>query len=541
MSDATGKKLLRLLRPDQPAPLRCAAALVLGEVGTKDAEVSDALCALLDDPDPAFRTEVITTAGKLRIDRALPQLLAHVRAGGPEAEAAAHAAARLGARGVKALQDLMADAPSGLRRRVAAALAAGGTAGAGAAAVDALLDPDAGVVDAAVRTLIGEVPSLDATKRRALADHVLELLQPKKGARLPAASEAALLRLLAALGDPRAEEVYWSRVEPPHPPELRAAALQALGTLPPPTGAPALKRLLGAAGDADFRVAAPALMILRAVPVSPRSLKDWLPLLSAPDVGTRRFALDRLAGFDRPEVAAALLAQRKHPDRGLREQALKCLADLEHGRAALAEELLQAETVEEAWVLARAQGPFVRSYSAELRDRLFNQACAYLEKEDRRAEALLTLLREAEPREVRDQLEERALTLRKKKRYAEALHFLRLLGRDPACGEATRFELAACLLKVSGRDLAAEARAADPCLHQFARLIHSHATDPAVYVEKAPWLEPEELFYLGFHFAEGKGPERDFAARVLRLVVKRSPRSQVGRDAKSKLNSAGLA
>lgn len=540
MSDATSKKLLRLLDPEQPAPLRSAAALVLGEIGAREGAVNDALCAAIDDADPKVRAEAMTAAGKLRVERALPQLLAHIKAASVDVEPAAHAAAKLGAKGIKALQDVMPHVLPHVRRRIAEALAAGGSAGAGAAAVDALLDNDAGVVDAATRTLIGEVPSLDAARRRAMADRILELIQPKKVARLRGPSAAALLRLLAALGDPRAEAVFWTCTEAPHPPEMRAAALQALGALAPPSGGPALKRLLAAAADADFRVAAPALMLLKAVAVSAKTLKDWLPLLSAPDVGTRRFALERLAGFDTPEVAAGLVAQRKHLDRGLRDLALQSLAGLENGRTALAEELLQAETPDEAWALARAQAPHARAYPAALRNKLFTKACAYLDADDRRADALLFLLREADPRDVRDRLEERALALRKKKKYAEALRYLRLLMRDPACAESVRFESAACHLKESAHDLAAEARASDPALHQFARLIHSHETDPAVYIEKATWLGPEDWFYLGFHFAEGKGPERDFAGRLLRMVVKKSPRNQLGKDAKSKLNSAGL-
>src|SRR5205823_5877181 len=45
MLDATGKKVLHLLGPEHPSPLRCAAALVLGELGLRDAEVSRAICA----------------------------------------------------------------------------------------------------------------------------------------------------------------------------------------------------------------------------------------------------------------------------------------------------------------------------------------------------------------------------------------------------------------------------------------------------------------------------------------------------------------
>src|SRR5439155_3323678 len=108
------------------------------------------------------------------------------------------------------------------------------------------------------------------------------------------------------------------------------------------------------------------------------------------------------------------------------------------------------------------QAPYVREYPPALLTGLFKQACTYLEAQDRRADALLFLLREADSRGLRDRLEEQALAHRKKKNYSDSLIYLRLLTRDPACGEAIRFEQAACSLKVSPKDLAADARATDP-------------------------------------------------------------------------------
>lgn len=538
MADATSQKLVQLLGPKHPGELRCAAALVLGEIGCRGAELAQPLLEALDEGDPAFRAQVLTAIGKLRIERALPRLIEVVSSGGPEAELAAQAAARLGARGTKALRQVMEGASPVLRRRVAAALAAGGTASSETAAVDALLDEDPTVIDAATRSLTGKIPSLATEHRQALADHVLSLLQA--GDRLSAASEAALIRLLAALGDPRGEAVFWPRVEPGNPPELRAAALQALGGLPTPSGRDKLGRLLDCAASADFRVAAPALMILKGVALSDRTWKDWLPLLEAPDPAVRRFGIDKLQAKDTAEVAAALVRQLQHPDRALREQALAALSRLEEGRTALAQQLKTAASADEAWNLARAQAPFVGQYPPALRSEIFTQAAAYLEAGDRRAEALLYLLREADARELRDRLEERALALRKKKQYATSLAYLRLLTRDPACGEAIRFEAAACALKISSHDLGVDSRAADPCLGQFAGLLHRHETPPIAYVEKAKWLEPEDLFYLGFHFAEGGRQEQEFGGKVLQLVISRSPRSKLAKDAKSKLRSHGL-
>jgi hypothetical protein len=63
---------------------------------------------------------------------------------------------------------------------------------------------------------------------------------------------------------------------------------------------------------------------------------------------------------------------------------------------------------------------------------------------------------------------------------------------------------------------------------------------PAERLKQAKWLQPEDLFYLGFHFVEGDRSEREFGAQALRLLLKRSPRSKIAKDARSKLRSAGL-
>src|SRR5207302_9559147 len=59
MADATTKRLLTLLAPEHAAEVRSAAAVVLGEVASKDTETAKALLASLDDPDPAVRSQAI--------------------------------------------------------------------------------------------------------------------------------------------------------------------------------------------------------------------------------------------------------------------------------------------------------------------------------------------------------------------------------------------------------------------------------------------------------------------------------------------------
>jgi HEAT repeat protein len=542
MPDATLKKLVRLLRPEHAPEVRAAAAVVLGEVAPKDAEVTAALCDALADPEPAVRLPVLAAVGRLRLEQALPQLLERVKEGGPESDAAAQAAARLGTKGPRALQELMPRVAPGLRRRIAAALGGAGTASAETLALDALLDRDPGVVEAAARSLVGEVPTLSAAHRAALGKQLLDLLGRSKKEPLPAASETALVRLLAALHDPKAEDVFWERTQPSYPPELRAAALQALGKQATAPVKDRLKRLLVCAADRDFRVAAPALLLLKAAPVAERALPEWLTLLDAPDVAVRRLGMDKVGDRDSATVAAALLKQIGHADAALRREALACLGRLGEGRKALLGALLESGSADQLWTLARTLEPIVRQQGADMRGPIRERAEKYIEAGDRRADPLLYLLRETDAEGLRDRLHERAVALRKKKDYATALAYLRLLGRDPAVGPAIRLELAACGLKVSAHDLAAEQRHSDPCLQQFAALVHSHAEELTDFLAKATWLDAEDLFHLGFHFAEqNPRQEREFGGRVLELLVKRSPRSKLARDAKSKLKREGLA
>jgi HEAT repeat protein len=539
MPDATMTKIVQLLQPAQPSPVRCAAAVVLREIGGRDSDLAKTLVNLLDDGDPSVRAEIIQTVGRLRIEQALHKLLDLIQAGGMESELAAMSAAQMGAKGTHALQGLMDKVAPGLRRRIAGALAAGGSTTAETAAVEALLDTDPGVVEAATRSLINAVPNLNPTHRRALVDQMLQFLKDRKRPLTPYA-ETAVVRLLAALADPRADAELWERTGPGHSPEMRAAALQALGKSVEKPNKDQLKRLIACAVDSDFRVAAPALMILKQVAVDQRQSAEWLSLLQAADVAVRRFAVDKLGDRDSSDVADALLSQVEHPDPQLRQSALNHLGQTKAGRALLTQALLDADNPDKAWLLARAQTRFIADYPSKLRDEIFEQACTWLEEGDRRSDALLFLLRAADAADLNEQLAERALALRKKKAYARAISYLRQLARDPACAVPIRLELAGCGLKESQHDLSNEARAADPALQQFGRLVPDYQAETLDFLKKNKWLDAEDLYYLGFHFAEKNGPPRRFGGEVLKLVIDRSAKAKVAQDAKRKLKKEAL-
>jgi HEAT repeat protein len=538
MADAMAKKLRELIDPDRPAELRGAAALVLGEIGVSDADTSRVLCQALDDPEADVRRCAIDAVGKLKIQDALPTLLARVEKGGDEASRAAEVAAKLGARGARALQEMMHKLAPGQRRYIAAALGSAGNASADAAAVEFLRDKDPGVVESAVRSLIRQVPALTAAKKHSLAEQLLALLKHGKSG-LPAASESAALRLLAVVGDAAAEPVFWDYALPPHAADIRAAALQALGGRGVAPNKERMHRLFTNALESDFRLAAPALLMLQQQSATTKTLGDWLTLFGASDVGVRRMVLEKVADFDTDELAETLLGQIGHPDRAYREAVLARLTGSPRGQKLLQTALVDAETAEAAWSLARILAPFAKDFDAALRDKLFAKACVFHEASDRRAEPFFFFLREADAGALRDRLEARALAARKKKDYETALGYLKMLARDPSIGFSIRLELACCGLKASNKELASDARANDPTLGQFAHLVQGYAAELIAALEKNKWLEAEDVHYVGFHFIEKAGSARKFGEDVLKMVVRRWPKAKIAKDAKTKLKAAG--
>ena len=319
MSDATSKKIVQMLKSHPEPFVRTAAARLLAELALKDQEVLAALQLAVDDDEQTVRLEAIRGLGKLGATSALARLIDFIKQGGPESEAAADAAAQLGGKAVKSLQELMHHVAPGLRRRIAGSLAASGGAAAHSAGIQALLDSDPGVVDAATRSLLSKIPNFKAAEKQAVGDLVLEALAPRKGQKLGAIAEAALLRVLAGLHDTRSEKIFWARLDGANPDSVRAAALQALGGNSLSVKKDQLNLLLSCATSANFGVAAPALLLLKMVEPTPQSLAAWVSLFDAADPSARRFALEKLGTNETPVVIDALRRQLRHADRQLRE------------------------------------------------------------------------------------------------------------------------------------------------------------------------------------------------------------------------------
>jgi hypothetical protein len=395
-------------------------------------------------------------------------------------------------------------------------------------------------VEATVKSLAATIPALDARRKQAIADELMRLAGDGK-TRLSPTTESAVVRLAGLLDDDRVAPLLWDRVLAPHPHEARASALAALGRWVASPNKEQRLRLFQCAAEPDFRVAAPALMILDKLPVTEKAVPEWLPLFRSPGLAGRQLALAKVGDRDSDDVAEALVGQLGHPDRAFRDEVLARLSATERGRKALAARLAAADSADAAWPLARVLARFAQDDPEAWVKELFGQATKYLEAGDRRADPLLFVLREGSAAVLRERLQKRAAALVAKESFEAAHLVYRTLARDPAAGFPYRLDLAICGLKVSAKELGSEARSHDPTLATFTELVRLDSAAVLAQVEKTSWLAAEDLYYLGFHFAESiEDVFRTFGGAVLQLLLKRFGRNKLASAATAKLKSAGL-
>ena len=445
------------------------------------------------------------------------------------------------ARRAHALQDVIHKVVPGVRKYIAAALAgAEADGGKDASGIAMLQEKDPAVVEAAVGTLAARIPTLDAKRKRVLADELFALAKSKK-AKLTPAGEAAVVRLAGLLDDDRVEPLLWDRVLPPLPAEVRSAAIQNLAKFIESPSKDQRAKLFQCAADPQFRVAAPAMMLLDKLPFSPKQIDDWLGLArcarTSPHGGS---PWGRSAGSIPPKLPTSSSNRSSTPTaniaatcwrswRGFRRDGRRW-----QNRSAKPRRRRKPGT----WLASWRRSP---RGTRRLGAMNYSRRFANISKRTTSASIrCYSFLREAGPAELRDRLEAKAAGFKKKEEFERALLYYKAASRDPASGFSIRLGLATVGLKLSNKELESEARAHDPSLHNFSDLIRQDELATYKEVETTKWLQADELYYLGFHFIEHAGVMGDFGGKVLKLLLKRFPKNKLAASAKSKLKSVQL-
>lgn len=530
------ERIAKLLKA--PAPeTRVAAAVVLGELRTKNAKAVRALAEMASRGEAALQVAALEALEKIAPKRALSRLLPLLSAGPTEVRrAAGRAIAALGPAVVKQLKVRLPEAGAAERRVVHEVLADVGGRDAFSTLLNSLITDDAELgrqAALAVRQRIKEAPTRE---RGSYLTQAKSFLTKQKAAQSGAAVAGAV-KILGFLETPQAIPLLLTYARnKKQPTSIRQEALIGLRFAVGPTAkktdrskvvAPLLDILEKDMG-ALARAARDTLMF---VPLPPSAVPRLKKLAMHKDLDRARFAIHSLGGIGSREAWNAVAAVLLKADPTNAQIAAEVLAKSPDAGSALTTALISAGEAERAWVIARVLERHAKKLDTRTRGRLLKAAMERLAKGEEAWEAPLKIARIGDAEKAAKALRGLADKLRRSTNKEKAIRVFRLLARSRYADDDDRYVLASLELRDSPKDMRLSSRTRDPALKRIAELLNA-GFDVAAAMRRDRALTLEEKYYAGFHFIEQDHP---LGLDLLEEVVKKGGRKKIARAAKNKL------
>lgn len=517
--------------------VRCATLLVLTHLRSADPAVARSVTKALRHPNVVLRDFALGYFEVARPPDALAEVLFLLDTeDNVLRQRVIDVVAGYGNAGVVAVRRVMHEGP---RRRLLAAIAV--FAGVRSkAALDALFglldDQDLDKSRAACDAILTVIPDLDRRGRDDLFVRAGKLVG-KKGAGRGASVGGA--KILGALSEPRARAALFRLLERSDLEIVRSHSLVALQSClrDQKLESEEIGFLLPFLEEQDDEagILRPVVHLLEDQDLG----RTHLPLLQKLAEGghplVKRFAVQKLGGFDSSAVVHTLIGYLNDDSYARRKQAAASLKTLPAARLALMKGFLACEDERQAWTLQevllahdrswrRPQLDALEAKLAQARDhgsgRLYAPYFDFLHELD--ADALGVVVRA------------RAESHRRAKRFAECAGWLALLKDGPSWDEDVQFTFAIATLKSHKVKMTGPARRQDAALETLCTL----ADSPFPLTERMRRervLTPEELYFAAFHLAERRGEGQIVGRELLEHVVAKHGRTKAGKAARNKL------
>jgi HEAT repeat protein len=260
-------------------------------------------------------------------------------------------------------------------------------------------------------------------------------------------------------------------------------------------------------------------------------------LLTSESASIRRFAIRALGQLDTSPAAKGLAKVVESGDPADREAALEVARLTMNGRAELARLLGRTKEEARARQIAaslRGKGEELEASTRQLLENLV------VEVPPETAEIIIELLKGVggqSASKVQDSLLEKAMKLKKKAQWQDAITIFKSIGHGQSADPEARFQLGVCELKVSKKTIV-RGPSNDPCVQTFAALqrVRDFPVLERLKAEKS--IEPDEMYYLGFTLAEGNATEQALGGEILSVLAE-DEASKLGKMARNKLVSMG--
>ena len=519
---------------------RCASLLVLGALKAQGSEVTKAAGIALNHTNPVLKDYALRYFEEVHSKSSVPLVLRFLD--DPDKEMQERVVRLLSFTGQAAVDILLKQTANGSRlwqlnaARVLCNLR-------GKAAIKGLLQLLLSGNDefnkAVCDLMTPAIRGIDAKEQKQLYAEV-EAFAMKLDVKHQRPAVISALRLLGQLGFPQARRWFFKFVGPEHPTGVRSHALVALlhclrqQDLRKEEHA----KLLPLLEEPEFSEVTRLVLELLDAHELPEDARALLSrLMQSPHGEIQKFALRKMGAFSKPATVRTLVEQLGDPDYRRRDVAASSLRKIPEARAALIKELLACDDASKAWSIAELLPSFEGKWRQDILESLWKRLQAALSAEERIHTAFLHVLKQADADYTRNQLAAHGARFVKAKKYKEAVAFLTPVKDFTDIEPQNKFHLALAQLKLHSHTVATNRH--HPAVELLADLYLNSAYPLSEALRKEKSLDPEEVFSLGFSFAERPGDERSLGKDLLEHIAGKFPRNKVGKNAKNKLKLMG--
>lgn len=526
----TLKAIVQVLETGKPE-LQVAAAQILGELHARDATIVRALAAALRR-SPVLGRFCLDALAKVGTPDAVAVLAETLVGNEAVADHAAHLLGEVGTAAHRVLAKTYEQALGDQRVRILGILAHTIGKDSLAVFVHALLTPETSA--AAARHLLAAHDQFDAALRKQFR----QALSPHLDGSLPEQCLAEVVTVLAGIDAAGSRALMLRLSAAGNSAVVRSAAYRALrGSKLTAVQVRGLMDLLGDAGEKDVHDAVRDL--LAALPALPAGMVPVLKrLLASRQPEQRLFALRMLRTAAGAEMAKVALKLLDHDDERFRHAAADALA---HNKQAI-EPLIRVVQTSKNPALVQAAADVLVRLAPDMPPKalrtILDKAVRLLATSPHTSDLLLGVALANTGAKVGSEVIDRAVRLRRTRRYGDAMHVLARLVASSHGTDEGRYQLAlARLLQDMSRPMEEVDSPGNPTMGFFAALVRS-GFPLAERLRKESAVTPEAMLHVASHFAEAVGVERRFGTDLLQYLAARK-KGRAGDEARVVLRAVG--
>lgn len=535
------KKITRLIDSEEDE-IKCAAIRVLGELGVKERAVLKLLGEKLAAESEAVKIAILDSFIRNPQTVVLSYLLPLLKLEGSVRRKAIHAIGAIGPKAVSILEKefktttlqekkLFIDILSTIRSKATIDFLVG-----------SLVGGDIEILKYICFALRNQLEKMAKPEKLYLLESVNRFLSLEAVKKNDEMTTSGII-LLGYIAEPQVKKTLLKFFDKKRSFYIRKNALFALSrvNLTGPGHDDVAAAVFPLLDDADFpNVVRNVLNILEKIQVPKRFTAQFPKLLETTrHPAVKRFLLTRLAQAGNAQTIKLLISHLDSNDPMVRDAAAESLGKLPKAVPDLIKKIEATREPEKGEKIALVLRNHKELFKAERCRKIYLKLDRALTKQDPQARIYALLLKQVNPDFFYAETLKRAKQIKRSKKFDAAKRYLELLATGLFYTDDVRYEMASVLLKLSRKDLNLQARNEDPALNLFSVLARVNLSHLLKQVKADRILDYNDLYYAGFHFSERLFEQKAFGVDVLKLLIKKFPRSKVKTAAKKKLELAG--